>query len=59
MQDMPKKAKRSSTGHSEMSIQGIRKALIEGERSGDAGKLDMKAIKAKANKKFGLPPTGT
>ena len=29
-------------------VEGLRKALIEGERSGDVGELDMKKIKAKA-----------
>ena len=29
-------------------IEGLRKALIEGELSGDVGGLDMKKIKAKA-----------
>ena len=40
----------------EQSVQAIRKALIEGEESGDAGPLDMKAIKAKARKKAKLAP---
>ena len=32
----------------EQKIEGLRKALIDGERSGDVGELDMKKIKAKA-----------
>jgi len=41
----------------EQSIQAVRRALIEGEKSGDAGELDMNSIKAKARKKAGLAPT--
>jgi antitoxin ParD1/3/4 len=32
----------------EQKIEGLRRALIDGERSGDIGELDMKKIKAKA-----------
>jgi antitoxin ParD1/3/4 len=32
----------------EQKIEGLRKALIDGERSDDVGELDMKKIKAKA-----------
>jgi antitoxin ParD1/3/4 len=32
----------------EQKIEGLRKALLDGERSGDVGELDMKKIKAKA-----------
>jgi antitoxin ParD1/3/4 len=32
----------------EQKIEGLRKALLDGERSGDFGELDMKKIKAKA-----------
>ena len=32
----------------EQKIEGLRKALIDGERSGDVGELDMRKIKAKA-----------
>jgi antitoxin ParD1/3/4 len=32
----------------EQKIEGLRKALIDGERSGDVGELDMKRVKAKA-----------
>jgi antitoxin ParD1/3/4 len=32
----------------EQKMEGLRRALIDGERSGDIGELDMKKIKAKA-----------
>ncbi len=32
----------------EQKVEGLRKALIDGERSGDVGELDIKKIKAKA-----------
>jgi len=32
----------------EQKIEGLRRALIDGERSGDVGELDMKKIKTKA-----------
>jgi antitoxin ParD1/3/4 len=32
----------------EQKIEGLRKALLDGERSGDVGELDMKKIKARA-----------
>jgi len=35
----------------EQSIGALRQALIEGEESGDAGKLDMRQIKLKARAK--------
>lgn len=38
----------------EQSVHAIRQALVEGEASGDAGELHMKAIKAKARKKASL-----
>lgn len=38
----------------EQSLQAVRRALAEGEESGDAGELDMKAIRAKARRKAGL-----
>lgn len=38
----------------EMKIEAIRAALIEGENSGSAGKLDMNEIKHKARKQAGL-----
>ena len=36
----------------EGKIGALRQALIEGENSGDAGKLDMKSIKAKARRRL-------
>jgi antitoxin ParD1/3/4 len=32
----------------EQKIEGLRKALLDGERSGDVGELDMKKVKTKA-----------
>jgi antitoxin ParD1/3/4 len=40
----------------EQTVQAVRQALIEGEESGDAGELNMEAIKAKARQKAGLAP---
>lgn len=40
----------------EQSVRAVRQALIAGELSGDAGELDMNAIRAKARKKAGLKP---
>ena len=37
-------------------IQALRQALIEGEKSGDAGELDMEAIRRKAKQRVGLIP---
>ena len=34
-----------------LKLQALRLALIEGEQSGDAGRLDMQTIKAKAMRK--------
>ena len=34
----------------EQKIEGLRKALLDGERSGDVGELDMRKIKAKARR---------
>jgi antitoxin ParD1/3/4 len=34
----------------EQKIEGLRKALLDGERSGDAGELDMRKIKSKARR---------
>ena len=34
----------------EHKIEGLRKALLDGERSGDVGELDMNRIKAKARR---------
>jgi len=38
----------SETQYQSMKLQNLRAALIEGEQSGDAGTLDMEAIKLKA-----------
>ena len=38
----------------EQKIVALRQALIEGESSGDAGELDMNAIKRKARRRTGL-----
>ncbi|MDA0207456.1 MAG: type II toxin-antitoxin system ParD family antitoxin [Acidobacteria bacterium] len=40
----------------EQSVQAVRQALIDGEKSGDAGELDMKAIRAQAKKRAGPKP---
>jgi len=44
----------SETEYQAMKLRALRAALIEGEQSGDAGKLDMQEIKAKAMHKAGL-----
>ncbi|MFK8021514.1 MAG: type II toxin-antitoxin system ParD family antitoxin [Pseudomonadales bacterium] len=38
----------------EQKLEALRQALIDGENSGDAGELDMGAIRRKAKKKAGL-----
>ncbi len=38
----------------EQKVQALRQALIEGEESGDAGELNMDAIRSKARRKAGL-----
>jgi antitoxin ParD1/3/4 len=38
----------------EQKLEALRQALIEGENSGDAGELDMEAIRRNAKKKAGL-----
>ena len=38
----------SETEYQTLKLQNLRAALIEGEQSGDAGELDMQAIKNKA-----------
>ena len=38
----------------EQKVQALRQALIEGEKSGDAGALNMAAIRRKARRKAGL-----
>ncbi len=35
-------------------LEALRSALIEGEKSGDAGRLDIEAIKLEAKKEMGL-----
>lgn len=42
----------------EQKVEALRKALIEGEASGDAGTLDFAAIKRQARKRAGLPAGG-
>ncbi len=44
----------SETDYKALKLQALRAALIEGEQSGDAGSLDMQAIKAKAMRQAGL-----
>ena len=44
----------SDTDYRALKLQALRAALIEGEQSGDAGLLDMQAIKTKAKKQAGL-----
>jgi len=44
----------SDTEYQALKLQALRAALIEGEQSGDAGRLDMQTIKAKAMRKAGL-----
>ena len=38
----------------EQKVQALRQALIEGEASGDAGPLNMAAVRKKARRKAGL-----
>ena len=42
----------SDTDYQQMKKQNLRAALIEGELSGDAGELDIQAIKEKARKQM-------
>ena len=44
----------SDTDYRTLKLQALRTALIEGEQSGDAGQLDMQAIKTKAKRQAGL-----
>lgn len=44
----------SETDYQALKLQALRAALIEGEQSGDAGPLDMQAIKQKAKQQAGL-----
>ncbi len=46
----------SDKDYQKLKLQALRAALIEGEASGDAGKLDMDDIKRKARIKAGLEP---
>ncbi len=40
----------------EQEVEALRRALIEGEKSGVAGALDMSKIKRQARAEVGLPP---
>lgn len=40
----------------EEKLKALRKALIEGEESGDAGELDMEVIRREAKQEAGLTP---
>ena len=44
----------SETKSQQLKLQALRAAVIAGERSGDAGLLDMEAVKKKAKQKAGL-----
>ncbi len=44
----------SETDYQALKLQALRAALIEGEQSGDAGRLDMQTIRAKAMQQAGL-----
>ena len=44
----------SDSDYRTLKLQALRAALIEGEQSGDAGQLDMQAIKTKAKRQAGL-----
>ena len=47
----------SDTKYRQLKLQALRVALIEGENSGDAGRLDMETIKQRAKQQVGLNPT--
>ena len=47
----------SDTEYRQLKLQALRVALMEGENSGDAGRLDMENIKQKAKQQAGLNPT--
>jgi hypothetical protein len=53
MNDQPP---RSPDPHREAKLEALRRALIEGEESGDAGPLDMAEIIRKAREEAGLGP---
>jgi len=38
-------------------VEALRRAIIEGEESGNAGELDMEEIRRRAKKKAGLTPS--
>ncbi len=44
----------SETEYQHLKLQALRAAVIEGKNSGDAGRLDMEAVKKKAKQKAGL-----
>ena len=44
----------SETDYQTLKLQALRAALIAGEQSGDAGRLDMQTIRAKAKQQAGL-----
>ena len=44
----------SETKSQQLKLRALRAAVITGERSGDAGLLDMEAVKKKAKQKAGL-----
>ena len=44
----------SETDYQALKMQALRAALIDGEQSGDAGFLDMEAIRMRAKKQAGL-----
>lgn len=41
----------SETEYRQLKLQALRAAIVEGENSGDAGRLDMEAVKKKAKLK--------
>jgi antitoxin ParD1/3/4 len=41
----------------EHKVEALRRAIIEGEESGNAGELDMEEIRRRAKKKAGLTPS--
>ena len=49
----------SDTEYRQLKLQALRVTLIEGENSGDAGRLDMETIKQRAKQQAGLNPTNT
>ena len=49
----------SETEYQQLKLQALRAAVIEGENSGDAGRLDMETIKTKAKQQTGLNNANT